>query len=101
MPYIPPDFAERFQARTKMLRESAGYRTTSDMGRALGIKPDTYSKYELRSLLPHHLIPKFLELTGADYKHLFGPSQPAQREALGNREGDSQQEAARVAKRQA
>lgn len=30
------------------------------------IKPDTYKRWETRTLMPHHLIIPFCEITGAD-----------------------------------
>ena len=44
------------------------------MGKALGLHRDTYAKYETRSFLPHELIPRFVELTGAEARWLLGVS---------------------------
>lgn len=49
---------------TKYAREAAGYKTQAAMAEALGIETGTYNKYETRSIIPNHLIPKFCELTG-------------------------------------
>lgn len=59
-------YLKSFCARIASAREGAGY-TQQEMADALGIKRDAYSKYEFRSLMPHHLIPAFCRLTG------FGP----------------------------
>ena len=75
--YKPQWFTKSFVMRTKMLREAAGFETHRDMAQALGIKPDTYAKYETRSCLPHHLMPKFVSLTGGSYNLLLGKARGA------------------------
>lgn len=37
----------------------------------LGVLPNTYGKYERRSLLPHYLIPKACEILGITPDQLF------------------------------
>lgn len=68
--YTPREYGKAFRARTKLLRESIGMSQT-EMARELGVSPVTYPKYESRSPLPHHLIPRFLRITGGSYEYLF------------------------------
>lgn len=75
--YKPPGFTDKFVERTRVAREAGGYETPEDMARALGIPASTYRKYEARSPMPHHLIPKFVAITGCTYQSLFGKSSPA------------------------
>ena len=70
--YKPPDFTAKFIERTKVARETGGFETAKDMAKALGIPVPTYRKYEERSPMPHHLIPKFCSLTSISYQQLFG-----------------------------
>jgi len=44
----------------------AGYADLEAFAKAMGIKPDTYARYEQRVPLPHRYFTKFVELTGAD-----------------------------------
>lgn len=43
------------------------------MARELGVHKDTYAKWENRekSLMPHHVISRFVHLTGGSYEYLF------------------------------
>lgn len=59
-----------FLARTKLAREAAGY-SQGTLANALGLERGIYAKYETRSLLPHHLVGRFVELTGVNYNYLF------------------------------
>jgi hypothetical protein len=46
-----------------------------EMAKALGVPRDTYYRYEERTMLPHHLIPRFCELTGVTVDWLMrGPA---------------------------
>ena len=63
-------FAKAFVARTRLVREASGY-SIEDMTRALRIPRNTYLKYEARSPLPHHLVPRFCELTHCSVWYLF------------------------------
>jgi DNA-binding XRE family transcriptional regulator len=46
-----------------------------EMAKALGVPRDTYYRYEERTMLPHHLIPKFCEITGVTVEWLMrGPA---------------------------
>ncbi len=65
------DFVEDFCRRVKAAREMAGFDDRDAFAKKMGIVPDTYSRYEQRTPLPHRYIPKFLELTGADAQILF------------------------------
>jgi len=51
-------FDDALCARVKRLREEKGW-TAEQMATALGIPPDRYRKYEVRSPIPHWLIPRF------------------------------------------
>ena len=45
------------------------------MAEALNVPPGTYTRYETRTMMPHHLIPRFCQLTGVSADWLFyGPS---------------------------
>jgi DNA-binding XRE family transcriptional regulator len=59
----PPEseFKRQFLARTAIARDKAGY-TQETMAGALGMEQSKYSKYEVRTALPHHLIVQFCSL---------------------------------------
>lgn len=60
-----------FLARTHAAREAAGL-TQEEMALKLGgLSQDRYKQYEIRSPLPHSLIPAFLEAAKVDYEYLF------------------------------
>lgn len=45
-----------------------------EMAKALGVERDTYYRYEQRLMMPHHLIPRFCEITGVTIQWLLeGP----------------------------
>jgi hypothetical protein len=45
------------------------------MAEALSIPAGTYTRYETRTMMPHHLIPRFCQLTGVNADWLFfGPT---------------------------
>ena len=46
------------------------------MARALGVREDTYYRYETRTMLPHYLIPRFCELTGITVDYLINGPRP-------------------------
>lgn len=53
------------------------------MAVALGVERDTYYRYEKRLMLPHHLMPKFCEITGVTLEWLInGPSAASSSHAL-------------------
>jgi len=56
-------FNEAICRRTMQIRQDMGL-TRKAMAEAVGCTEFTLQKYEIRSPLPHHLIPKFCELTG-------------------------------------
>jgi DNA-binding XRE family transcriptional regulator len=51
----PTRFKQNFCAKLKAAREFRGI-TQEDMAKRLDILPNTYSKYEKRSLMPHYLL---------------------------------------------
>lgn len=60
----------------------AGYKDQEEFARKMGIKPDTYARYESRTPLPHRYFTRFVELTGADLNivltgHRFGEMKKA------------------------
>ncbi len=70
----PASYRAAFYKRIKTARElySDDYR---EMARALGIAEGTYYRYETRTMLPHHLIPRFCQITGVSADWLFhGPT---------------------------
>jgi transcriptional regulator with XRE-family HTH domain len=68
-------YREMFIAR---VREARTRRQLTQRGLAvlLGIAQDTYKQYETRSLLPHHLVPKFCLACEVDPVWLFGVTRP-------------------------
>jgi len=85
--YKPPDYTAKFVERVRVARETAGYDHPDKMAKALGVPITTYRKYESRSCMPHHLIPKFCALAGIGYQQLFGAS-------TGKSQGNAQNHAA-------
>ena len=67
-------FEERFLSdllsRTRSLREARGW-SQAQMAEALGVSLARYKKYETRSPLPHHLIPRFAMLVGKDIEYVL------------------------------
>lgn len=46
-----------------------------EMAKALGVERDTYYRYEKRLMMPHHLLPRFCEITGVTVQWLIeGPA---------------------------
>jgi len=68
----PPDseFKLQFLARTAYAREKAGY-TQETMAAALGMDQSKYSKYEIRTVLPHHLVVTFCSLCEVSLAWLY------------------------------
>ena len=58
----PTKYKDDFLARMKMLRRKRGFKSYKEAGAAFGIPWETYAKYETRSLLPLHLVPKACEV---------------------------------------
>lgn len=59
-----------FLGRVKAARE-ARYDTQEAVGEVLGIKQSIYSKYEVRSFMPHRLVPRFCKACGVTTDWLF------------------------------
>lgn len=63
-------FFKRIRTAREFYTEEPGI-----MAEALGIPPGTYTRYETRTMMPHHLIPRFCQLTGVSTDWLFyGPT---------------------------
>jgi len=69
-------YHQAFLRRTREMRDGAGF-TQETMAKALHITKDAYAKYERRTLMPHHLIARFCELTGHDPWFLITGKGPA------------------------
>lgn len=67
----PTQFKKGFCARLKAARTMAGFEQ-EDVAKALGIPANTYSTYERRTLLPHHLIPVACDFLGIEMPYLYG-----------------------------
>lgn len=67
----PKRFREQFCERLRAARIAAGYDDQSAFARLLGIAPNTYSKYETRSYMPNHLIPRACTLLGIEIAFLY------------------------------
>lgn len=63
-------FHAAFLRRTRELRKKWGG-SQADMAEALGISQAVYEKNETRTLLDHHLIPRFAQIVQADIAYLF------------------------------
>jgi hypothetical protein len=62
-------FIKRVRAARALYTESP-----PEMAKALGVERDTYYRYEKRLMMPHHLIPRFCEITGVTVQWLIeGP----------------------------
>ena len=64
------DYKEQFLARVKEAREASGL-SQEGIGRLLGISQTRYSKYEVRTLLPHHFVVRFCDATRCEITWLF------------------------------
>lgn len=71
-------FRKGFLERTRQAREARGW-SQAQMGKYLGIKGETYKKYETRSLLPHSYIETFCALTGITTDFLYTGQAPQKR----------------------
>lgn len=63
-------FNEALCARVKRWREEKGW-TAAQMATALGVPPDRYRKYEVRSPLPAYLMHRFCLISEADLENLL------------------------------
>ena len=69
-----------FIRRIRVARESAGL-SQKEMAERLGVKTNTYSKYESHIMMPHFLLPTFAHVTGVTLTYLFSaPTTPARPE---------------------
>lgn len=64
-PYTPTTYRKAFVERVRASRIQAD-KSPLEMAKLLGIPKDTYHRYETRTLLPHHLLLTFCELTHQD-----------------------------------
>lgn len=73
-----------FAARVKSAREDRGF-TQAGIAELLGVDQGTYKQYEVRSYLPHHLIPRFCLACGVSLDWLFNASIAVQRRKVRKR----------------
>lgn len=66
----PLTFKKAFCQRLKAARVVAGLEQ-AQFAEMLGLLPNTYSKYEKRSLLPHYLVARACDILGVDANFLF------------------------------
>lgn len=66
----PTEFKQQFVGRVRQIRENLGW-NRADMAEAMGVEEQTWIKYETRTPLPHHLIPKFCRITRVEMWFLF------------------------------
>lgn len=67
----PARFKKEFCNRLRSARILAGY-TQEEVANEFGLKPDTYSKYERRSPMPHYLVPRACALFRVQPEDLYG-----------------------------
>lgn len=79
----PTQFKKGFCQRLKAARIHAGFEQ-EDIAKALNVLPNTYSKYEKRTLMPHHLIPSACELLGIEMGYLYGEMTRRRKMAAGD-----------------
>ncbi len=73
----PTAYEDSFRRRVRSAR-ALYTEEPKEMARALGVREDTYYRYETRTMLPHHLIPRFCELTGVTVEWLMNGPRPGQ-----------------------
>jgi len=68
----PSTYDQGFKRRLRLCREASGH-TQTTIAKELGIKQNTYAKYENRSnsMLPHRLLGKFCDATECDPWYLL------------------------------
>lgn len=76
-PTTPSAYEEAFRRRVRSAR-ALFTEEPKEMARALGVREDTYYRYETRTLLPHYLVPRFCELTGVTIEWLMNGPKPGQ-----------------------
>lgn len=64
-PSTPSKWRQEFIERVKSARIVCGMKPV-EVAAELGVSLDTYVRWESRSLLPHHLVMPFCQITGAD-----------------------------------
>lgn len=69
-PYTPTTYRRAFVQRVRAARTLASLNPL-EMANKLGVPKDTYHRYETRTLLPHHLLEIFCQLTGTDLQWLI------------------------------
>jgi hypothetical protein len=73
-PSSPAAYRAAFFKRVRTAREFYS-ESPQDMAKALNVPYGTYTRYETRTMLPHHLIPRFCQITGVSADWLFyGPT---------------------------
>lgn len=78
-----PKLIDDVCSRTRAARQMAGHADQAAFAKLMGIKPDTYARYEQRLPLPHRYFARFVELTGADLNIvLTGKPRPETRKAV-------------------
>lgn len=66
----PANFKKEFCLRLKSIRVMRGL-NQADLALKIGVPPNTYGKYERRSLPPHYLIPSICEVLGVSPAELY------------------------------
>lgn len=69
-PSTPAQYRKDFFARVKSARVMSGMQP-EDIAKSLGVKRNTYLTWERRTLMPHHQIIPFCELTRTDFYFLM------------------------------
>lgn len=76
-PMTPTAYEEAFRRRVRTAR-ALRTEEPKEMARLLGVREDTYYRYETRTMLPHYLLPRFCELTGVTVDWLINGPRPGQ-----------------------
>jgi transcriptional regulator with XRE-family HTH domain len=63
-------FNDSLCARVHRLRKERGW-TSEQMGIALGVQPDRYRKWEVRTPIPHFYIERFALIVGRDIEYVL------------------------------
>lgn len=75
----PARFKKEFCARLRVARIAARYEP-EQVADLLGVAVDTWRRYEVRTLLPHHLLPRVCELFGVTVDFFYAqPEQESRR----------------------
>ena len=73
-PSSPAAYRAAFFRRVRTARELYSD-SPQGMAKVLGIPAGTYTRYETRTMLPHHLVPRVCQITGVSTEWLFyGPT---------------------------